>query len=229
MEPRYHAELIHEALGPYLSLDDRRIIIRANIMQDFLGPVGHPEYHFDASRFADGVLYIKSQREKAVAALVGEGNRKAALQAFGRLLHACHDFYAHSNWVRLWVASQGGVEQCDPEDTPICEDPLSVPELQSGKGSVFWHIAYRLPLIGKHIKRFYLPPDSHEAMNLDHPGQGVLFAYAMAAARKHTVAEFAHLLRALHAAGGDEAVARFTGSAPERFYTLMMKEVGGFA
>lgn len=228
MEPRYHAELIHTALGPYLALDDRRIIIRANIMQDFLGPIGHPEYHFDGSCFAESVLYIKSQREKAVAAVVGEGDRKAALQAFGRLLHACHDFYAHSNWVRLWVAAHGGVHQCNSEETPICEDPLSVPELRSGKGSVFWYIVYRVPLAGRYIKRLYLPPDSHEAMNLDHPGQGPLFAYAMAAARKHTVAEFALLLQALHIAGGDEAVACFTASAPERFYTLMLKEQGGF-
>jgi chaperonin GroEL len=131
-------------------------------------------------------------------------DRPAALAAFGRLLHGRQDFYAHSNWVALWVASRGGPAQCTPDQVEICADPLLVPQLISGTG-VPWHfIVVRMPLLGRLARRSLIPADSHEAMNLDHPGRGPLFPFAMAAAIKHSRLELDLLQELLRAAGGAE-------------------------
>jgi len=42
-----------------------------------------------------------------------------------------------------------------------------------------------------------MPADSHARMNLDHPGRGPLFPYAMEAAVARTVIEYDRVLAAL--------------------------------
>ncbi|MFO7680242.1 MAG: hypothetical protein R6X34_09345, partial [Chloroflexota bacterium] len=122
--------------------------------------------------------------------------------AFGRLLHARQDFYAHANWVRLWLEKQDGSIIPSPDDIPLCLDPSTEPALVSGYGSIPLYLLYRIPLLGPFIKRRYLPPDSHEAMNLDSPKQGPLFPYALSAATRHTQLEL-ELLLAEVGCGGD--------------------------
>jgi hypothetical protein len=210
---KYHAEIVQTALGAYFSPADIEMITAANLGLDVLaGQIGHPEYHFDDSAFAAGEAFICQQRQAVVEA-VRRGDRAAALAAFGRLTHTRQDFYAHSNWLRRWVESQGGVEHCQPDAIPLCLDPLPVPELISGRSSIFLYIVHHLPRLGPLFKRLYMPPQSHEAMNLDHPGRGPLFSLAMAAAIAHTRLELTQTMAALESAGGAAAAAFF---APPR-------------
>lgn len=203
MDARYHVQITRQALASHFAESDLQAIIRANLGQDRLSNLlGHPEIHFDGSAFAGGEAYIAEQRRQAVAALAERDGRPAALAAFGRLLHGRQDFYAHSNWVQLWVDNHGGIAQCSPDQVEICVDPLLVPQLISGVGSVRDFVLVRLPLLGRLASRTLIPADSHEAMNLDHPGRGPLFPFAMAAAIKHTRLELDALLILLHETGG---------------------------
>jgi hypothetical protein len=212
MDARYHVQITRQALAGRFGEATMQAIVRANLRQDRLATlVGHPEIHFDDSAFAEGEAYIAGQRRRAVEALVERDDRPAALAAFGRLLHGRQDFYAHSNWVQLWVDNHGGIARCAPDQVEICVDPLIVPQLISGVGSVRDFILVRLPLLGGWAMRHLVPPDSHEAMNLDHPGRGPLFPYAMAAAVKHTRLELDLLLSLLRECGGEPAAQRFLG------------------
>ena len=213
MQGKYHTEIVQTALGAQFSPADIEIITAANLGLDVLaGQIGHPEYHFDDSAFAAGEAFIRRQRQAVVDAVL-RGDRAAALAAFGRLTHTRQDFYAHSDWLRRWAESQGGVEHCQPDAAPLCLDPLGVPGLISGRSSIFLYILHHLPLLGPLFKRLYLPPDSHEVMNLDHHGRGPLFALAMAAATAHTRRELQQTLAALESAGGAAAATFF---APPR-------------
>jgi hypothetical protein len=107
------------------------------------------------------------------------------------------------------VERHGGLERCRPEQVEICTDPLAESRLRSGTASPLLFLLYRIPLLGKLIKRLYFPPTTHDAMNLDHPGRGPLFPFVLAAAVKHSHWEFEQLVPAIAAAGGQEAVALF--------------------
>ncbi len=135
MDARYHVEITRRALVGRLDQAALQVIIRANPGQDRLSKlVGHPEIHFDDSAFVAGERYIAGQRQEAVAALVQRHDRPAALAAFGRLLHGRQDFYAHSNWVALWVEAHGDPARCSPDQIEICTDPLLVPQLICSAG-----------------------------------------------------------------------------------------------
>jgi hypothetical protein len=209
MDARYHVEITRQALAGWFDETAMQAIIRANLGQDKLtNLVGHPEIHFDASAFEAGERYIAGQRQEAVAALVKRADQATALAAFGRLLHGRQDFYAHSNWAALWVAAHGGLERSAPEQIEPCLYPLAVNGLISGKGSVLHFLACRIPLYGRWHRRHLLPADDHEAMNLDNPGRGPLFAFAVAAAVKHSRLELEMLLRMLQRAGGTAVAQR---------------------
>lgn len=201
MEGKYHRHMLHNVLSAHFNQADLTTITHANLRQDW--PLGqlHPEYHFDSSTFAEGEAYISQQRQIALNLLTAN-NRNEALSALGRLLHARQDFYAHSNWVPMQVAQQGGTASCQPDDVGLCLNPQAEPNLISGTANIPRYLLYRVPLLGTFIKRFYLPPDSHEAMNLDSPKQGPLFAYALSAATRHTQFEFDSLLAEIEGDGG---------------------------
>jgi hypothetical protein len=212
VDARYHVEITRQALAGRFDEAALQVILRANLGQDRLANLlGHPEIHFDDSAFAAGEAYIVDQRRRAVAALVERDDRLAALAAFGRLLHGRQDFYAHANWVALWTDSHGGIAQCSPDQVEICANPLPVPQLISGTGSAWHFIAVRVPLLGRLARRWLIPADSHEAMNLDHPGRGPLFPFAMAAAVKHTRLELDLLLSLLREVSDEPVVHRFLG------------------
>lgn len=224
MNAHYHIQITTEALREHFRSDDLEVIVAANLSQDrLLNLMGRPEIHFDDSEFEAGLRYAEYQRSLATAAM-RRGERVAALQAFGRLLHGWQDFYAHSNWVSLWMQRLGDIGPESPisvfgsdasmRRVPICVEPLLVPQLISGTTSVLRYLVYRTPLLGRLMKRCYLPPDSHEAMNLDHPGQGPLFAVAVTTAIDHTRHEFAVLLERLAGEASPQAVTLFLHLLP---------------
>ena len=58
----------------------------------------------------------------------------SAWAAFGRLTHTAQDFYAHSNYVDLWLASHtDGSVPTPPEIEPVDPALIDSPALHSGK------------------------------------------------------------------------------------------------
>ena len=59
--------------------------------------------------FSKGMPILREQRQHILKSL-SEQAAIPAWQAFGRLIHAAQDFYAHSTYVRLWfdLHSQNG-------------------------------------------------------------------------------------------------------------------------
>ncbi|MCK7481641.1 MAG: hypothetical protein M0C28_34065 [Candidatus Moduliflexus flocculans] len=93
------------SLGGRFSPRAMSVIIQANVGQDRLaGQVGHDEFHFDNNAFEKTYAYIEEQRALVVSSLKS-GDANSAWQAFGRFLHSAQDFYAHSNYITLWVSS----------------------------------------------------------------------------------------------------------------------------
>jgi hypothetical protein len=190
MKKRFHIEICQNALGNIFSAKALNIIIAANISQDGLrGQIGHPEFHFDNSEIELGIAYIEAQHQIIWDTIRYRNNVQTSWVAFGRLIHAAQDFYAHTNYIPLWA------DHFEPNDLPIPEhvDPiqaeiLSHPELRSGK-VYFWDWLAFIP--GLHnLAKSILPPDSHTHMNLDSPDQGPFFQYAFEAANKRTILEY---------------------------------------
>lgn len=207
MNKAYHIEITHEALGASFSQEALQAILEANLRQDRLsGQIGHHEYHFDHSAFAAGYSYMDLQRQIILLSLTVE-EPSPAWQAFGRLTHAAQDFYAHSNYVRLWQAQNPELppEQINPLDASL----LASPRLVSGR-IYYWEALCALPVIGRTF-RHLLPRDAHAWMNLDSPEQGSLFAHALAAAKKRTHFEFNQMAQAIHRSLGNAGLARFAG------------------
>ena len=186
---QYHEAITRKALSAHFSpraLDD---IVVANLGQDNLrGQIGHDEYHFDNNAFDQGYAYIEEQRALLYAALEKD-DAPSAWAAFGRLTHTAQDFYAHSNYVDLWLAGFDGNPPPPPEIDPMVEELLNSPNLHSGK------LYYPLEAFSfvPFLKRFVmplLPKDSHAHMNLDSPKRGTRFAYAFEAAVVRTGVEF---------------------------------------
>jgi hypothetical protein len=186
MHKKYHYQITTQALQEFFSPQALQVILTANLGQDVISNQTRSEYHFDNNNFAGGNAYIIQQRQLALEGIAHEQPR-AAWEAFGRLTHAAQDFYAHSNYVRLWLAinSQAVPEQIDPQDDTI----LNSPELISGRLYYPLEVLAFVPGLEPLIKPF-LPRNSHTWMNLDSPRQGPLFEFAFAAARKRTQAEF---------------------------------------
>jgi hypothetical protein len=196
------------AIGQHFGRGDLDRIIRANLEQDSLRNIFNPIVHFDDSRLEESQQYIAAHRRLAVDRLL-IGDREEALRALGRLLHTRQDFYAHSNWAALWVERHGGLEAVQPEEIEICPDPATEAGVITGRASLFWYFACRLPLIGKRLEHSVVSRDSHEVMNLDYPERGPLFAFALQAATKHSREEFDMLLADLAARGGQQTVQDF--------------------
>lgn len=185
-----HREITRRALNEIFSPRALAVVISANLGQDALtGQVGHDEYHFDNNAFGRSNAYIESQRS-LVAGALGRGEVRAAWKAFGRLTHAAQDFYAHSNYIDLWLSCQPeGMQPPASDIDPLDDDSIRHPALRSGR------LYYPLEAFSfvpglRNLVLPLLPRDSHAWMNLDSPGQGPLFDYAFQAARKRTRREF---------------------------------------
>ncbi|HXF85913.1 MAG TPA: HET-C-related protein [Anaerolineales bacterium] len=190
MLTRYHIEIISLALFDRFSSRALDVIITANIRQDSLwGQFGHDEYHFDNNAFEKSYAYIEEQRRLTIDSLRSK-DVSAAWRAFGRLLHSVQDFYAHSNYIDLWLACQpDGALPTVSEVDPLDPDLIHTPALRSGKIYFPLDALYFIRPLRRLVLRL-LPRNSHGWMNLDSPEQGFKFDYAMQAAIKRTKFEF---------------------------------------
>ncbi|HWQ84530.1 MAG TPA: hypothetical protein VN363_08195, partial [Anaerolineales bacterium] len=117
MKAAFHREITTSALHSRVSPHALEAILRANLSQDgWVGLLFHPEFHFDGSRFDAGEAYLSAQHDLARSFLI-KGDPLPAWQAFGRLSHASQDFYAHSNYVQLFLKAY-------PHSLPAQIDPL---------------------------------------------------------------------------------------------------------
>ena len=115
----FHVEMMQLALGDKFSARALEKIIAANLYQDRLrGQIGHDEYHFDNNAFEKSYAYIEEQRALTISSLMAN-DVSSAWSAFGRLTHTAQDFYAHSNYIDLWLARQPeGAHPTPPEVDP---------------------------------------------------------------------------------------------------------------
>ena len=184
-----HEEMTREALSVHVSSRALEVIIAANCKQDsWRGQIGHNEYHFDNNAIDDGYRYISEQRGLVIASLLSPGVLPAWI-AFGRLTHTVQDFYAHTNYIPMWLNQYNGTPPTPPEIDPVQKSLVESPSLHSGKIYIPMDVFYFVPFLRK-LSLALLPRDSHGRMNLDSPKQGSNFAYARAAAVKRTQYEF---------------------------------------
>ena len=109
-----HEEMTREALNAQVSQRALEVIIAANRKQDALSrQIGHDEYHFDNNAIDEGHRYINEQRGFALAALLSPGVLSAWI-AFGRLTHTAQDFYAHTNYIPMWLDQHNGTPPAAP-------------------------------------------------------------------------------------------------------------------
>jgi len=190
MLTRYHIEITSAALADCFSSRALSAIIRANVNQDWLrGQFGHDEYHGDNNAFDKSYAYIEEQRTLAVLSLQ-KNDTPSAWSAFGRLTHTAQDFYAHSNYVTLWLSRfDGRPPPAPPEIDPVDLTLLNSPTLHSGKVYYPLELLYYISPLRPYVLS-WIPRDSHAWMNLDAPEQGFKFYYAMQAAIKRTRIEF---------------------------------------
>jgi hypothetical protein len=212
MDVAYHTDLLQRALGERISARALEVITRANLGQDgWRGLLFHPEYHCDAD-IPRALAYIETCRAEAARAT----DPAEAWAAFGRLTHAAQDFYAHTNYVRLWAEDRalsvgekgaGGDRVAQPVNAL---DPalLKHPRLFAARVYLPVEALYYLPFLRPWLRRT-LPADSHAVMNLDNPEAGPLFPLALEAARQRTVFEFERTLALIGETQGEAAMRRF--------------------
>ncbi len=190
MLTQYHIEIMLASLGNRFSPRAMSVIIQANVNQDRIaGQFGHDEFHFDNNAFDKSYAYIEEQRALVISSLKS-GDANTAWQAFGRFTHSAQDFYAHSNYITLWVNRfEGQTPPPPPEVDPMDPNLIHSPDLRSGKVYLPLDALYFIKKLRPIILRI-IPRDSHAWMNLDTPEQGFKFDYAMHAAIKRTVSEF---------------------------------------
>ncbi|HSL43152.1 MAG TPA: hypothetical protein VK897_06950 [Anaerolineales bacterium] len=189
MLEQFHVDIVHIALDDEFSPRAVQKIIEANLYQDRLrGQIGHDEYHFDNNAFEQSYAYIEEQRALTISSLMNN-HVPAAWAAFGRLTHTAQDFYAHSNYIEMWLSRQPEGARLAPSDVDAMDpDLLYNPALRSGKVYFLEILTMVVPL--KRLVMPLLPRDSHAWLNIDSPERGSNFKYVFQAAVKRTKIEF---------------------------------------
>ena len=211
---QYHRAITQQALAPYFTPTPLREVIAANLAQDtVVNQLGAtPYFHFDNNLIAEGNAYVESQHILIVQLASEHGSGRVQRRAFGRLCHAVQDFYAHTNYVTLWLSRHGGIIGNAPNKiNALDRQVLQHQELASGTFILWRDLFYFIPGIGALLKKLYLPADSHEAMHLDSPQRNPYFDYAFQAAIQRTQYEYTRLVTALRRRAGEEAIQRFCG------------------
>jgi hypothetical protein len=190
MKIPYHRDITARALESAFSPRALQVIVRANTGQDGLRyQFGHDHFHFDSNQFRAAYAYIEEQRAHVTDSLT-RGDADPAWQAFGKLTHTAQDFYAHSNYIPLWLDSfNGATPPPPPEVDPVSPEILQSPNLRSGKLYYPFEALTFIPKLGKLFIPL-LPRDSHAHMNHDSPDDSPLFDYVFQAAVKRTHYEF---------------------------------------
>ncbi len=206
MLKQIHVEITREALNGRFSPRALWIISAANFRQDSLRrQIGHNEYHFDNNAMEASHRYINEQRGFILASLL-MSNSSSAWPAFGRLIHTAQDFYAHTNYVSLWLSRyRDSAPPPPPEIDPVEKSLIQSPDLHSGKLYYPLEILCLIPAFRKLVMPI-LPRNSHAWMNMDSPEHNPQFEYARLAAVKRTQYEFGILEKLLP----PEMFARFT-------------------
>jgi hypothetical protein len=186
----FHVDMTRVALGERFSPRALEKIIEANVAQDRLGgQIGHDEYHFDNNAFDRSYAYLEGQRALTISSLMAN-DVQPAWSAFGRLLHTAQDFYAHSNYIDLWLSCQpDGALPTPSEVDPVDPDLIDTRALRSGRVYLPLEVLSILRVFRPLAMRL-LPRDAHAWMNLDSPERGPNFKYAFQAALKRTEIEF---------------------------------------
>ena len=190
MLQNFHTDITQQALGERFSAAALEKIIAANVYQDRLrGQIGHEEYHFDNNAFEKSYAYVEKQRTLVVSSLEAD-DVPSAWSSFGRLIHTAQDFYAHSNYIDLWLSCQpDGAIPTPSEVDPVDPDLIDTRALRSGKVYLLLEVFSFIKIL-KPLVMPLLPRDSHAWMNLDSPEQGPNFTFAFHAAVKRTRLEF---------------------------------------
>lgn len=235
MLSRYHIEITKKSLENFFSPLSLREIARANVAQDSLPSMFGVEArrHVCNCTVLESLAYIDEEQTQIANFAQTPGSEAKQRAALGRLLHTVQDFYAHTNYVALWVVEHWDVESSASEklgseslqkgrakfiakDVARMDglDPniLAHPSLQIAQWQTWRDPFYYVPLLGRALRHFWLPAVSHEAINLDSPSRGAHFDLAMAIARQRTLAEYARAVAAIGMVGGRAAVARFHGA-----------------
>jgi hypothetical protein len=211
MDRIYHVQLLTESVGSHFSQRALEQVIAANLGQDALPFLlgGYPEYHFDNNQIARSLAYVEAEHA-LIGTLAASEDAAAQRAAFGRLTHTVHDFYAHSNYVDLWLETNGGLANTSPEQIDaLVPQLLGHPRLMTGTFHLWFDTFYYLPGLRPFLRRLYVRPGSHEAMNLDSPQQGPKFDYAMVAARQRTLHEYGRAAQTIVTLGGERALQLF--------------------
>ncbi len=190
MRAQYHRDITRRALESYFGSRPLRVILRANLRQDSLPhQFGHDHFHFDSNQFDASYAYMDAQRG-LVRACLERGDADSAWRAFGRLIHAAQDFYAHSDYIPRWLSRfNGATPPPPPEVDPVSSEVLQSPNLRSGKLYYPLEALTFIPKLGKLFVPL-MPPDSHAHMNMDGPDATPHFDYVFHAAVKRTRIEF---------------------------------------
>jgi hypothetical protein len=207
----YHRLITKEALAEQFAPNALAVIIKANMRKDdVISNIRNPEHHFTENRIEAALGYIELQRERVVSTLQNETDVGPAWQAFGRLLHTAQDFYAHSNYVSLWVEQFEG--QMPPPGEIEALDPVLLDSARLHTARTYRPLGTlgNLPGVGRWLFPF-LPDDAHAKMNLDSVSKGPLFVYAFAAAVKRTRYEFSAVREAIQHSSEPDSFPRFTG------------------
>jgi hypothetical protein len=209
MELLYHTLITCEAVGDVFDPVAMAQIVRANHRQDGILNQLRGNLHVD-NRIDGGLAYIEAEHASLaeLAARQKSGNLQRA--AFGRLVHTAQDFCAHTNYVRLWLASNGGLNETSPGDIDgLDADLMRHPELRTGSFVLWRDWVYHVPAVKRLARSLYVPSGSHEAMHLDSPARGPEFAYAFAAACQRTRHEYQRAAQVVLRQGGEDALYRF--------------------
>ena len=190
MLARYHIEITRQAIGAQVSPRALDAILRANLRQDSLHyQFGHNHFHFDSNCFEESYAYMEEQRA-LVRTDLERGDTESAWSAFGRMIHAAQDFYAHSDYIPRWLARfDDGMPPPPLEVDPVLPEIIGHPGLRSGKLYYPLEVIAFIPLLRKLVLPF-LPRDSHAHMNFDGPNGTPLFDYVFHASVKRTRLEF---------------------------------------
>jgi len=154
---QYHESITRKALAKRFTPHALKAILVANLKQDDLltGQIGHDEYHYDNNAIVESDRYLEKQRMSTLSALQKD-DLSTAWAAFGKLIHTAQDFYAHSNYVDLWLARfdvDGRTPPPPPEIVPLVDDLIHSPDLRSGKLYYPWEVLAFIPA----VKRFVIP------------------------------------------------------------------------
>ncbi len=214
MIARYHRQITTDALGKHFHPQALEMIIQGNLHQDDLKYLlgAYPHYHFDDNAFDRTYAYLAEQNQIIFATLAANLPLPPAWEAFGKITHTLQDFYAHSNYVHLWLA-QSPDQTPDPEEIhPMLPDLLTHPRLHSGRVWLSLELLGMIPVVGRLLRPLF-PKDTHIRMNLDQPKSGSRFPYAYVAARKRTEEAFKSLTEQITLQYGGQILPKFLGEA----------------